>query len=382
MTTTPPLPRGRTRLHVVQLYSGGSTATGVHVRSLAAGLAARGLRVTVCAPRAAERRYRFAETGARFAALPSPAHRDAVARLRQTCGDADLVHAHGLCAGAVAALAVARTDTPLVVTWHTRPGGRGAAVRVRRLTERWVARAASVVLGATSDLVERARLRGARDARLAPVALPSPRTPVPPGSTRYGTGQATLTPSSLRAALRAGDRPLLLAVGRLAPHQGHDTLLTAARSWRGLDPCPLLLIAGEGRDRAALQERIDRERLPVRLLGSRPDVLRLLGEVDLALVAARWAGRSLIAQEALRGGVPLVATAVGGLPELVGDAAVLVPYGDAAAVAGAVAALLADPARRAELAAAGQARAATWPTEDSTVAQVLSIYDEFTHPPR
>ncbi|WP_313896252.1 glycosyltransferase family 4 protein [Streptomyces sp. YIM 98790] len=381
MTTIPLLPRGRTRLHVVQLFSGGGTATGVHVRSLAAGLAARGLRVTVCAPRAAERRYRFAETGARFSPLPPLAGRDAVARLRQACGDADLVHAHGLCAGAVAALAVARTDTPLVVTWHTRPGGRGAAVRVRRLTERWVARAASVVLGATSDLVERARLRGARDARLAPVALPSPRSPEEP-DTRPRAGGAAPSPSALRAELGAGERPLLLAVGRLAPHQGHDTLLTAARSWRGLDPCPLLLIAGEGRDRAALQERIDREGLPVRLLGSRPDVLRLLAEADLALVAARWEGRSLIAQEALRSGVPLVATAVGGLPELVGDAAELVPYGDAGAVAEAVTALLADPARRAEMAAAGQARAATWPTEDSTVAQVLSIYDEITHHPR
>ncbi|HEY3480939.1 MAG TPA: glycosyltransferase, partial [Streptomyces sp.] len=82
--------------------------------------------------------------------------------------------------------------------------------------------------------------------------------------------------------------------------------------------------------------------------------------------------------EALHAGVPLVATAVGGTPELVGEAAVLVPYGDGPALADAVSTLLADPARRASLAVAGRAQAATWPTEDDTVAQVLSVYDELT----
>jgi glycosyltransferase involved in cell wall biosynthesis len=73
-----------------------------------------------------------------------------------------------------------------------------------------------------------------------------------------------------------------------------------------------------------------------------------------------------------------VATSVGGLPELVGDAAVLVPPGDPLALAAAVSSLLADPARRAELALAGPAQAETWPTESDTVAQVLSVYDELT----
>ncbi len=86
----------------------------------------------------------------------------------------------------------------------------------------------------------------------------------------------------------------------------------------------------------------------------------------------------MLAQEALRCGVPLVATAVGGVPELVGEAAELVPYGDSEALAGAVVRLLADPARRLWLAEAGRAQAATWPTEDETVAQVLSVYDELT----
>ncbi len=90
----------------------------------------------------------------------------------------------------------------------------------------------------------------------------------------------------------------------------------------------------------------------------------------------------MLAQEALRAGVPLVATAVGGTPELVGDAAELVPYGDAEALGAAVVRLLGDAGRRAWLVERGVWQAGTWPTEDATVAQVLSVYDELTSPVR
>lgn len=118
------------------------------------------------------------------------------------------------------------------------------------------------------------------------------------------------------------------------------------------------------------------ESLPVRLVGRRDDITELLAAADIAVLPSRWEARSLLAQEALRLGVPLVATAVGGVPELVGDAALLVPYGDAEALAAAVVRLLADPEARRALAAAGRAQAESWPTEDETVAQVLAVYDE------
>jgi glycosyltransferase involved in cell wall biosynthesis len=172
------------------------------------------------------------------------------------------------------------------------------------------------------------------------------------------------------------DQPLLMAVGSLDPRRGYGTLLDAARLWRGLDPMPLVVIAGEGRERGALQRRIEAEDLPVRLIGRRDDIADLLSAADVALLTSRWEARSVLAQEALRLGVPLVATAVGGVPELVGEAAELVPYGDAAALGEAVARLLGDAGRREELAAAGRAQAGTWPTEDDTIAQVLSVYDE------
>jgi glycosyltransferase involved in cell wall biosynthesis len=142
---------------------------------------------------------------------------------------------------------------------------------------------------------------------------------------------------------------------------------------------PLLLIAGEGPERAALQRRIEAEELQVRLLGRHDDVPALLAVADVAVLPSRWEARSLLAQEALRLGVPLVATAVGGVPELVGDAAELVPYGDSVALSAAVTRLLTDPARRAWLSQAGRTQAGTWPTEDETVAQVLSVYDELAH---
>ncbi|MGV9238591.1 glycosyltransferase family 4 protein, partial [Streptomyces nigra] len=214
---------------------------------------------------------------------------------------------------------------------------------------------------------------GARDARLAAVALPRPRrTPEHDDPDRL-TGKA-------RAELGATGRPLLIAVGALERHRGYDVLLDAARAWRALDPAPLVVIAGEGPLRAELQRRIEDEALPVRLIGRRDDVTDLLAAADVALLPSRWEARSVLAQEALHARVPLVATETGGVPELVGNAAELVPYGDSGALADAVVRLLGDPTRRDLLRERGVRQAATWPTEDETVAQVLSVYDELTQP--
>ncbi len=323
--------------------------------------------MTVCAPAELDRVYDYPGAGAHFVPLPRLGDPATIAALRNACIGADVVHAHGLEASVRAALALsgAGDRAPLVTTWDSRIQARGAARGgALRLLERRTVRAATVVLATSSELVDRARRRGARDARLAPVTVPPSRGPV------------CLHDGKARAELGAVDRPLLMAVGALERGRGYRTLLDAARSWRELDPQPLLVIAGEGRERAALQRRIVAEQLPVRLIGRREDVAELLAAADVAVLPSRWEARSLLAQEALRLGVPLVATAVGGVPELVGDAAELVPYGDAEALAGAVRGLLDDAERRMDLAAAGRVQAGTWPTEDETVAHVLSVYDE------
>ncbi|MEY9877724.1 glycosyltransferase involved in cell wall biosynthesis [Streptacidiphilus sp. MAP12-33] len=371
-------------LRAVLVLAGTTGGIGAHVRSLAAGLSAHGVDVTVCGPAETDKLFGFSGAGARFHAVeitPTPGPRTdaaAVGELRRAFARASLVHAHGLRAALLSDLALrtARTHEapPLVVTSHTANLATGMERRLLRLMERRVARAADLVLGASSDLVARARDLGATDARLGPVvAPPLPQAVADREQTRHGL----LSEKSRRnAAKDAPERPIVLAIGRLTAQKNFQLLLDAASGWRAGDDHPLLVIAGVGAEEAALKARIKAERLPARLLGYREDVAELLAAADVVVISSRWEARPLVAQEALRAGVPVVATAVGGLPELLGDAAVLVPPGDATALAAAVSALLADPARRAELAAAGPLQTETWPTEADTVAQVLSVYDE------
>ncbi|TDC31970.1 glycosyltransferase family 1 protein [Micromonospora sp. 15K316] len=359
---------------VALLLASSTGGVGQHVRSVARGLAAAGTTVLVCGPAATQEQFDFTGVGARFEpveipAKPTPADARAVSALRRALAGTpvDVVHAHGLRAGLVAVLA--RPAAPVVVTWHNAVLAGGLRGALSRLVERVVARGARVALGASADLVDRATALGAADARLAPVAAPT----LP-------------APRRRRAAVRAefgvqGEQPLVLSVGRLHPQKRYDILIDAAARWRSRDPAPVVVIAGSGPAYLPLAARISAVRAPVTLLGHRTDVADLLAGADLAVVTSDWEARQLFAQEALRAGVPLVATAVGGLPDLVGDAALLVPPGEVDAIDNAVRDLLDHPDRRAELGRRGAERAATWPTEADTVATLAALYAELAaHP--
>lgn len=278
----------------------------------------------------------------------------------------DVVHAHGFRAAALTGLALGRRRegrVPLVATWHNAVLGTTPRRAVLSGLERLAARRADVTLGASSDLVQRALDLGAPDARLAPVAAPA----LPP---------AQRGRDEVRAELGAGERPVILAVGRLAPQKDYDTLLAAAARWVYREPRPLVVIAGDGPELPRLRRAAEDARVDVLFLGRRDDVADLLTAADVYVITSRWEARALVVQEAARASVPVVATAVGGLPELMGNDAELVAPGDPAAVAEAVTGLLDEPARAAGLAARARSRAETWPDEDATAAHLAALYAE------
>lgn len=340
---------------------------GAHVRSLVAGLVARGHAVTVHGPQATEELFGFSALGAAFAPVEIASGMRPLADLKAARAlrrglRGDVVHAHGLRAGLVAGAALGRRRdrrTPLVTTWHNALLGGGLSAMAWGGAARFVARRADLTLGASADLVVAALRAGAPRAELGEVAPPT----LPPE--RRSRAQ-------VRAELGGGDRPLVVVVARLHAQKSLDILVEAAASLT--EPRPLVVIAGGGPLRSALAAQIAALDAPVRLLGRRDDVPDLLRAADLSVIASRWEARALVAQEALLAGTPLVATAVGGIPDLVGDAAVLVPPGEPAALARAIRDVLTDPALAARLRAAGLARAATWPDEAAVVERVAACY--------
>jgi glycosyltransferase involved in cell wall biosynthesis len=341
---------------------------GTHVRVLAARLTAAGATVVVCGPAATQELFDFAAAGANFVPLPVTqgvrplADRRAVTLLRSVIGSADLVHAHGLRAGYVAVRA-APARTPVVVTWHNAVLGSGPRRRLLASIERRIAANATLNLAVSSDLVARIRAFGGV-AELAPVGAMRPRA-------LERTCEAT------RGELGAVGRPLVLSVGRLHPQKGFDLLVQAAASLAGRVPAPLFAIAGEGPARRALERAISRAGAPVRLLGRRGDVPELLAAADVVVMTSRWEGSPLAAHEALFAGRPVVAAAVGGLPDLGADGAVdLVRAGDVPVLAAAIARILDDHDHAARLAARGAARALTWPDGTASADAVIGRYDE------
>ncbi len=370
--------------------------TARHVRMLAAGAAARGVSVEVFGPARTDQDFAFgALAGVEFTPVEIAdrprVRRDlrAIRRLRRLAAAwrPDVVHAHGLRAGALTAIALAlvrptvyQPRPALVVTVHNAPPAGGVTGAVYRVLERIAARGADSVLCVSADLEDRMRAAGARRVGHAPVpAAPLPAAPLPVAAVP-GSGVSAETPGGLSLpGDPAPDRPLVLAAGRLAPQKGFGTLLEAAARWRDIRPEPLLVIAGEGPLAAELKSEAARLGLDARFPGHRDDLPALLAAAAVFVLPSVWEGQPLILQEALRAGVPVVATRAGGTPALTGeDAAVLVPPGDARRLADAVRAVLTDEVLAARLRQAAAARALTLPDEDAAVAAAIAEYDAVT----
>lgn len=145
-------------------------------------------------------------------------------------------------------------------------------------------------------------------------------------------------------------RPVLASIGRLHPVKGHRALLAMLPAIVRSCPRALLLVIGDGPERVACEELTARLGMTahVRFLGRRSDVPRLLSAIDLVLMPSQSEGLGLAAIEGLAAGRPVIAFAVGGLPEVVTDGVDgrLVPAGDGAAFTQAVIETLRDPPRR------------------------------------
>jgi glycosyltransferase involved in cell wall biosynthesis len=363
-------------------YVLGTTAggTGPHVAMLAQGCAARGMAVRVFGPAETGRRY-FPGGGpgdgagqglgglftvVEMADRPRPAHDlAAVLRLRRLLRGwaPDLVHAHGLRAGAFAALAKAGLPYRLVVTVHNAPPATGPGRIVHAALERLTARRADAVTWVSGDLAARMRRAGARDGGRAVVAAPGFAPPE--------AGQV----AAAREDLGGADRPAVFAAGRLAEQKGFAVLIDAAARWQGREPCPRLAIAGEGPLAGELASRARAAGVPVRFLGRRTDVPALMAAADVVVVPSLWDGQPLVVQESLRSGRPLVASRVGGIPDLTGeDGALLVPAGDAGALAEAVLSVLDDPGVAARLRTAATERSDSLPGCEDAVDSAMALY--------
>lgn len=150
--------------------------------------------------------------------------------------------------------------------------------------------------------------------------------------------------------------PLVVgAAGRLTAQKGFDLLLSAVATLRRRGRDVVVLIAGEGREHAALAERA--RGLPVRFLGHVQDVPALLRQLDVFCLPSRREALPFAVLEAMAHGLACVTTAVGDAVEALAGAAVIVPPGDPRALAEALDRVLTDRALRHQLAGAARARA-------------------------
>lgn len=344
-------------MRVLLCLASAAGGIGTHVGDLAASLAADGHDVHVATDPA---------TRARFD-LPGEAPLT-VAAVRDLARGADVVHAHGFRAGLVAAVGTRRSsllapgETPFVISLHNQVRGAGLSPRrvVGEVAARRVVGRADLVTGASSDLVEDALALGARRAELAEV--PSPRVPalLDADRERWRTAE--------RAGFMAGHgldprRPVVLTLARVAPQKGLEALAGACES-SGTDAQWVLVGPGQEEIAALVPER------GVHLAGATQDVSSWLLAADVLVVPSEWEARALVVQEAMAAGTPVVATDVGGLPDLLHEVGVLVPPAPrstfAGRLAGAVDEVLGDPLRSSRLARAARGRARTWDGLDAS----------------
>jgi glycosyltransferase involved in cell wall biosynthesis len=274
----------------------------------------------------------------------------------------DLVHAHIYASAAAAAIATPGTGIPLVITEHTEASWQTWRAR---WVSRWVYRQAERIIAVSTPIRRRLIERDGVHPDLitivpnAVVSAPEERSEEPP------------------AGLRGG-RPLVGVVARLQPEKGVANFLKAAARVAPRFPEAHFVVAGDGplrEELVALAANLGlRDR--IHFLGFRSDASALMGTLDVLVVPSLTEGSPLVTLEAMAAGVPVVASAVGGIPDQVRDGkeGLLVPPGDTGAMDDAIVALLRDPARARSLGEAGRRRVTTEFSHAAMVRRIEDVY--------
>jgi glycosyltransferase involved in cell wall biosynthesis len=169
--------------------------------------------------------------------------------------------------------------------------------------------------------------------------------------------------------------PLVVTISRIAPQKNLPVLVAAASRLRRT--CTWVVLGdGDPQLLAGLRDQASAPAAPVHFVGSRGEVDQWLRAAEVFVLPSAWEARALVVQEAMAAGTPVVATAVGGLPDLVAGTGLLVPPADPDALAGAVDSILDDPGLREALAAGGREVAASWPQGPDTASRWLTWYSE------
>lgn len=285
-----------------------------------------------------------------------------------TKGAYDIVHTHMLHATIVGQSAAAAAHAPVrIVTRHYTDQHLTLA---RRTAERFATRRATIVI-AVSQAVRRNLLdAGVRDERIRVI--------------HNGVDLAALDSAPVAGTLpwpdAWNDALLIACTGNFIAYKGHRLLLHAFQEIVRSRPDARLVLIGEGPERAALQHLAARLGIADSVLmpGVREDVPALLRHCRIYVQPSLVESFGIAAAEAMASRLPVVATKVGGLPELVadGETGFLVEPGDPYALAKAVLALAADPARAVEMGKAGRARVESEFTLQRHVERTEAVYEE------
>lgn len=396
---------------VLELSAQAAGGVRAHIRQVSQLLAKDGHQVLLAGPSnvispadgavsgACPRTYQI-DIGAR----PSGADLKALRQLKQLAATAQVIHAHGLRAGALAVLAAKRLPAAkrprVVVTLHNLPVGSAPTRLVGQALHLVVVKGADYVLTVSPDLLEKAKQLGLKAGEIAVVPAPARSLSDCDGTasseTDFGT-TASLDPASGPGAgsgpgigsgsgvdsgsgygassdTDCGATPCVLTIARLAPQKGLDLLLEAATliKQRGIDFT--WLVAGDGPLKAQLNQQIATAALPVKLLGRREDIGALLSQADVVVQTSYWEGQPLTLREAMQAGRAIVATDVGGSAYTLAGCGQLVEP-QAGPLADAVVAVISDPKRRETLEAASRAAVAKIPGETQLREQLDRVLD-------